>query len=48
MFNLKMLMVGGVTHHRLAVDSERPTSIEISQASGYDLGNPNQILSVKS
>ncbi|MCA9357229.1 hypothetical protein H6784_00510 [Candidatus Nomurabacteria bacterium] len=38
---------GKVTHYRLAVDSERPTSIEISQASGYDLGNPNQILSVK-
>jgi hypothetical protein len=38
---------GKVTHHRLAVDSEKPSAIDISLAAGADLANPEQKLQVK-
>lgn len=35
---------GRVTHYRLAVDSEKPTSFNISLVEGADLSNPEQLL----
>lgn len=38
---------GRVAHYRLAVDTEKPSNINISQAEGSDLFNPNQVLLVE-
>lgn len=37
---------GKVTHYRLAIDTVRPNSIDISHEEGADLSNPNQVLLV--
>ncbi|NCN11820.1 hypothetical protein GW937_00685 [Candidatus Kaiserbacteria bacterium] len=38
---------GKVTHYRLAIDTERPTSINITQSVDVDRSNPDQTLLVK-
>lgn len=38
---------GKVTHYRLAVDTERPTKLDISQSDDADFSNPIQSLQVK-
>ena len=38
---------GKITHYRLAVDSEKPTAITISQPDGADKNSPEQILTVE-
>lgn len=38
---------GKVVHYRLAVDTENPSKIEITQAENTDFSSPNQILTVK-
>lgn len=38
---------GKVSHYRLAVDTEKPTKIEISQPEDADLNNPVQVLLVE-
>jgi hypothetical protein len=38
---------GKVTHYRLAIDTQKPKSIDISQAEGTNLANPVQVLMVK-
>lgn len=37
---------GKVSHYRLAIDSEKPTAISISQPEGTDINNPEQVLEV--
>ncbi len=38
---------GKVTHYRLAIDSEKPTSINITQPEDFDKNNPEQILKIE-
>lgn len=38
---------GKVTHYRLAIDSEKPTSINISQPEDFDKNNPEQVLKIE-
>ncbi|MEY2664977.1 MAG: hypothetical protein RLZZ480_82 [Candidatus Parcubacteria bacterium] len=38
---------GKVSHYRLAVDSEKPTDIKISQPEGFDANNPEQQLALE-
>lgn len=38
---------GKVSHYRLAVDSEKPTSFDIKLAEGNDVSNPSQMLALE-